>query len=215
MKCPKCGKEIAEDSVYCAYGRYKIQKKTRSLLPWILTIVVVGLCVFEAKADETTTKAEAEEEFTYAAIVKEEAERAKAKSDLTILEMEDFINHANEALSKLRRILRDPWTHKDDRLRACDEYEILEYERDDMLFRLEAARKGITCILPTDTFGINMDVTQMKAFIKKADMEINKLLKVVDSPEISYENRQNVYNEIKQLKRFRNTIQMRLDEEER
>ena len=192
-------------------SRYKIQKKNRSLLPWILTIVVVGLCVFGAKADETTTKEEPEETFAYAAIVKEEAERAKAKSDLTIVEMEDFINHANEALAKLRQIKRSPRTHRDDRLRAYDEYDELEYERDDMLFRLDAARKGITCILPTDTFGINMDVTQMKAFIKKADLEINELLKVVDSPEISSENRQIVYDEIKQLTRFRNTIQMRLD----
>lgn len=81
-----------------------------------------------------------------------------------------------------------------------------------MVLRLEAVQKGTTCILPTDTFGITMTVEQMQAFIEKADKEIKKLEKRVDcSPEISTKEREKVYNEYKQLKRFRYVIQKRLD----
>ncbi|MBR3407687.1 MAG: hypothetical protein IKG86_02465 [Paludibacteraceae bacterium] len=57
----------------------------------------------------------------------------------------------------------------------------------------------------------DFEYKQMQVFIEKADKEIKKLGKRVDSPEISTKEREKVYNEYKQLKRFRYVIQKRLD----
>lgn len=132
-------------------------------------------------------------------------------NNLTIQEMKCFIDSANIALAQILRVIRNPHTPHEDRLKAFDVYEKLEYDRDDMVLRLEAVQKGTTCILPTDTFGITMTVEQMQAFIEKADKEIKKLEKRGVSPEISTKEREKVYNEYKQLRRFRYVIQKRLD----
>ena len=96
-------------------------------------------------------------------------------------------------------------------MKAYAAYEKLEYERDDMVLRLEAARNGTTCILPTNTFGQNMNIEQMQAFLEKADREIYKWAVKADSPILSLEEREKADNEYKRLKRFRDTIRKRLD----
>jgi predicted nucleic acid-binding Zn ribbon protein len=51
MKCPKCGKEIANDSVFCEYCGEQIKKNNRVKNPWrliavLLMAVVVGGLVY-------------------------------------------------------------------------------------------------------------------------------------------------------------------------
>lgn len=43
MKCPNCGKDIANDSNYCEYCGAKISKPWRNKILWIILIVLLGL----------------------------------------------------------------------------------------------------------------------------------------------------------------------------
>jgi len=45
MKCPNCGKEIANDSVYCEYCGVKLEKKGSSKVLWIIIAAVVGVAL--------------------------------------------------------------------------------------------------------------------------------------------------------------------------
>jgi TolA-binding protein len=137
----------------------------------------------------------------------------KIMDSMTIQQMEDFINEANLKLAKLRQKIRDPYTHKNERLAACDAYDKLEEERDDMVIMLDAKRTGKTLVL----YDIpeNLTIVEMQQYIKIANKEINKLLKQVDSPDLSPEARQTVYNEYKKWKRNRDEMQKRLEAAQR
>ena len=111
----------------------------------------------------------------------------------------------------LYQVKRNPLTTHDDRLRAYDMIEILENEREDMALRLMATKNGTACIIPADTLGLTMNAKQMQEYIAKAEKELNRLLKVVDSPNISFEEHTKLHDECRRWRRYRKIIQMRLD----
>lgn len=64
MICPKCGNEIANDSVFCEYCGAKIRKPSRKILWGLITAVillsVIGLLYINSTSFEETPVAEKE-----------------------------------------------------------------------------------------------------------------------------------------------------------
>lgn len=160
--------------------------------------------VEKVSAEAEKANAEAEKAIAYAEYIKNNAKPM-------IQEMEYFIENVKFPLVMLYQVKRNPLTTHDDRLRAYDMIEILENEREDMALRLMATKNGTACIIPADTLGLTMNAKQMQEYIAKAEKELKRLLKVVDSPYISFEERTKLHDECRRWRRYREIIQMRLD----
>ena len=116
MRCPKCGKEIADDSKFCEFCGAKISSPKRIKVLWIVLVVLFGLSalgvgsfyvydmykqhekeVAEARAAQEDAERQAEEakqkqmqaekEATMAQEAKIEAEREKAKAEKEACEL--------------------------------------------------------------------------------------------------------------------------------
>ncbi|MBR3510655.1 MAG: hypothetical protein IKN73_01180 [Alphaproteobacteria bacterium] len=144
------------------------------------------------------------------------ADKIVRMDNLTVQQMETFIAEANVIIANLRQKIRNPLTTKEERLKAYKECENLENSREDMQKRLEAMRNGSTTyVIPTDTLGQNMTIEQMQKYINTANKELQKLLKVVDSPKISMEEHYRLHHECRRLRRNIDAVQKRLDEARR
>lgn len=131
--------------------------------------------------------------------------------NLTIAQMETFINEANVALAQLLQKIRNPHTPHQERLDAFDAYEKLEFQRDDMVKMLEAKRSGKTFVLNYAEGLENLTIEELRQYISDADKKIYRLERKGVSPQLSSEAREKIHEEYKDLKRRRNEAQKRLD----
>ena len=75
MKCPNCGKETAEDSIFCEQCGTKLEKKKSHKTLWIIIAVVIaiaaGLIAFSLE-NKSASKTEDPEEEGYELVYDEE-----------------------------------------------------------------------------------------------------------------------------------------------
>ena len=126
MKCPKCGKEISDDSRFCEFCGAKVSKQRNFKVLWVVLLVLLGLSalgvgsffvydlneqqereVAEAKA----AKAEAERSAEEARQKQLQAEEEAAMAQQAKLEAEKEKTRAEREADEMRR-------HNEEKLRA-------------------------------------------------------------------------------------------------
>lgn len=87
MKCPNCGKEIVNDSIYCEFCGAQISKKRSKKSLWITLIVVFcvlisGIIIYNEYEAKQAAIAEAEWQAERARLAQIEAEKQATKAKL-------------------------------------------------------------------------------------------------------------------------------------
>ena len=106
MKCPNCGKEIANDSLFCEYCGAKVKKATKKWVPWVAGILVfivsfVVVSVLLDKDDSSISISRAEQ-------CVREVEAATCATDLNAIEAkyddlryDDFTQEQRERINRV------------------------------------------------------------------------------------------------------------------
>jgi hypothetical protein len=98
-------------------------------------------------------------------------------NEMSIQDMEFLIEEAGKYLKIMHWSLTDPQMPASERIAVSDMYVKIEDERDVMLLRLECAKNGEPCIVPTDTFGQNMPIEEMQIYVKKNEVRLYDMQK--------------------------------------
>ena len=94
MKCPNCGKEIANDSQFCEFCGTQLKKSTKNpitvwiILALLLCAVVIGVFVYSEHNDQQAAIEVANQRAEEARIAKEEAERKLLAEESARIEAE-------------------------------------------------------------------------------------------------------------------------------
>ena len=132
MKCPNCGKEIANDSQFCEFCGTQLKKSTKNpntvwiILALLLCAVVIGVFVYSEHNAQQAAIEVANQRAEEARIAKEEAERKLRAAENARIEAER--RAANEKMEEARK------------LRAAENARI-EAERRAANEKMEEARK--------------------------------------------------------------------------